>query len=478
VISKKIDENKKILEEEFNGSSDFSIYEFKSKSGKEFLVSYINNLVDPSSISQYIINNLLNYENKFDITGVVAASRITEISDMNQIIDKILNGNIAIFIEESTIAYTVELKQYEHRAIDEPNAETVIRGPKEGFVEDLNINKSMIRRKIKNKNLVFEDFTLGEQTKTRISVVYIKGIVNIGVLEEVKRRLFKINTDSILESGMIEEYIIDNPKTIYSTISNTQKPDVLAGKILEGRVAVLCDGTPHALTIPKLFIESIQTSEDYYQRPYIASLLRMVRFFSLLVSILLPGIYIALQTFHQEMIPTVFLITMSENREGVPLPAVIEATMMILMLEFLKESGTRLPRAVGSAVSIVGALVLGQASVQAGIVSAPMVIIVAVAAIAEFTIPSQREIIIYYRLFILFLGGFIGLYGITCGLIILVVQAVTQKSFGVDYGYPLTPTNKSGLKDFLVRFPMKFFKVRPEAISKQNVTRDKSRGKK
>ena len=152
MISKKIDENKKILEEEFNGSSDFSIYEFKSKSGKEFLVSYINNLVDPSSISQYIINNLLNYENKFDITGVVAASRITEISDMNQIIDKILNGNIAIFIEESTIAYTVELKQYEHRAIDEPNAETVIRGPKEGFVEDLNINKSMIRRKIKNKN--------------------------------------------------------------------------------------------------------------------------------------------------------------------------------------------------------------------------------------------------------------------------------------------------------------------------------------
>ncbi len=296
------------------------------------------------------------------------------------------------------------------RSIEEPQAEAVVRGPKEGFIEDISTNKAMLRRRIRSSDLVFEDYIIGKQTKTKISIAYLQGIVNEDVLNGVKNRIGKINIDGILESGYIQQLIEDNPESLVSTIADTQKPDVVVGKILEGRVAVFCDGTPHVLTMPKVFIEDIQTSEDYYLRPYFATFLRGLRVFSLFLSIVLPGLYVALQTFHQEMIPTVLLITMAGAREGVPFPAIVEAFLMTLMLELIKESGIRLPRAVGSAVSIVGALVLGQAAVEAGIVSAPMVIVVAATAIAEFAVPSLTEAVIIYRFILILLGGFMGLY--------------------------------------------------------------------
>ena len=223
--------------------------------------------------------------------------------------------------------------------------------------------------------------------------------------------------------------------------------------------------------MPKFFVEDIQTSEDYYSRPYYASFLRSLRVFGLFLSIVLPGFYVALQTFHQEMIPTVLLITMAGAREGVPFPAIIEAFLMTLMLELIKESGIRLPRAVGSAVSIVGALVLGQAAVEAGIVSAPMVIVVAVTAIAEFAVPSLVEGVVLYRLILILLGGFMGLYGMTCGLVAITVQIISLSSFGVPYGFPVAPTNKQGLKDFIIRFPLWSFIFRPEALEKRNIKR-------
>lgn len=272
--------------------------------------------------------------------------------------------------------------------------------------------------------------------------------------------------------------IEDNPYSLISTIGDTQKPDVVAGKLLEGRVAMFCDGTPHVLTMPKFFIEDIQASEDYYARTYYATFLRFLRVFSLLLSIVLPGLYVALQTFHQEMIPTVLLITMAGAREGVPFPAIIEAFLMTLMLELIKESGIRLPRAVGSAVSIVGALVLGQAAVEAGIVSAPMVIVVAATAIAEFAVPSLTEGIILYRLILILLGGFMGLYAMTCGLIIIIVQIISLNSFGIPYGFPLAPGNKQGLKDSIIRFPLWTLIFRPKILEKKNMIRQRNIRKK
>ncbi|WP_132996008.1 spore germination protein [Sporanaerobacter acetigenes] len=478
MVSKKIEENKKFVLDSFQNSSDLIHYEFEAGDNTKILIFYIEGFIDRNLLDRDIVKPLIHNKENKDIKKIISISSLSESGEIDEVISKITDGNVAIFFNGKTIAYLANLKNWEKRSIEEPQAEAVVRGPKEGFVEDISSNRNLLRKKIKSNNLVFEDYTVGKQTNTTISIAYINGIVNEDVLNEVRKRINSIDTDAILESGYIEQYIEDNKASMLPTIGNTQKPDVAAGKILEGRVAIFCDGSPHVLTVPKLFLENIQTSEDYYIRPHFASFLRTIRMFSLFLAIVLPGFYVALQTFHQEMIPTVLLVSMAEAREGVPFPAAIEAFLMIIMLELIKESGVRLPRAVGSAVSIVGALVLGQAAVQAGIVSAPMVIVIAVTAIAEFTVPPLTELLILYRLIILFLGAFAGLYGVTCGLVALIVQGLSLNSFGVSYGYPISPIDKTGLKDFVIRFPLWSFIFRPKAIEKTNMVRHRNTRKK
>ena len=472
MISKKIDKNKQEIRNIFYNTSDLTTYEFETKSNIKIMICYIEGLIDKDLLDRDIIKPIiLNLEKSTDIKKVIYVSNVEEGISLKDIANTLTSGSVAIFIDGISQSYIVNLNKWERRAVEEPAAEAVVRGPKEGFVEDILINKSLLRRRIRSNDLVFEDYTLGRQTKTKVSIAYIQGVVNEDVLKEVKLRIEKIDTDSILESGYIEQYIEDNPYSLISTIGNTQKPDVVTGKLLEGRIAIFCDGSPHALTIPKLFIEGIQTSEDYYLRPYYATYLRVLRIFSLFISITLPGFYVALQTFHQEMIPTVLLITMAGAREEVPFPAIIEALLMLLMLELIKESGVRIPKVFGSTIGIVGALVLGQAAVAAGIVSAPMVIVIAATAISEFTVASLSDAISWYRLFILILGGFMGLYGITCGVIVIIIQALSLESFGVSYGFPLTPTDREGLKDSIIRFPLKSFIFRPKALEKKNIRR-------
>lgn len=479
LISKNLNVNKEEIINIFNNTSDLIIYEFITKSNIKAIVCYMEGFIDRSLLDRDIIKPIIiNLDNPKNLKSILYVTGMEKKMDLGEIADKLNYGSIALFLDGINYSYTINLNKWEKRTIAEPEAEAVVRGPKEGFIEDISVNKVMLRRKIRNNNLVFEDQILGEQTKTKISIAYIHGIVNKDVLSEVKSRICKIDIDGVLESGYIQQLIEDNPASLISTISDTQKPDVVAGKLLEGRVAVFCDGTPHVLTIPKFFVEDIQTSEDYYTRTYYANFLRSLRVLSLFLSIILPGFYVALQTFHQEMIPTVLLITMAGAREGVPFPAIIEAFSMVLMLELIKESGTRLPRAVGSAVSIVGALVLGQAAVEAGIVSAPMVIVVAVTAISEFAVSGLSEAIILYRFILILLGGFMGLYGITCALVVMVVQAISLDSFGVPYGFPLSPSDKEGLKDSIIRFPLFRLIFRPKSLEKRNIRRQISPRKK
>ncbi len=296
--------------------------------------------------------------------------------------------------------------------------------------------------------------TIGRQTNTIISICYIKGIVNQNVLKEVRRRLSNIDTDSILESGYLEQFIEDAPMSLLATVGNSEKPDIIAGKLLEGRVAILCDGTPNVLTVPFLFVENLQSSEDYYSRLYISSMLRILRVIALWISLFLAPIYVAIETYHQEMIPTVLLTTMMGASSHIPLPAFVEATLMLLMFQLLRESGTRLPRAVGPAISIVGALVLGDAAVNAGIISAPMIIVIALTAICSFVIPPMVEFMALYRFILVILAGFMGLFGITAGVYILFHHTTALTSFGVPYCSPFSFLDKEGLKDSIVHFPI------------------------
>lgn len=347
------------------------------------------------------------------------------------------------------------------------------RGPRQGFTESLQTNISMIRRYIKNPNLWVEKMKKGSVTNTDIALMYIQGICDEKVLKEVKQRLEKIDIDSILESGYIEQLIEDETFTTFPTMYHTERPDVVAGNLLEGRFAIIVDGTPFVLIAPALFVQFFQSVEDYYSRFDIATSIRILRVLVFFISLVAPAVYVAATTFHQEMIPTQLLVVIAAQREIVPFPAVVEALTMEVAFEILREAGVRLPRVVGSAVSIVGALVIGQAAVQAGIVSPAMVIIVALTAIASFATPAFAMAISarLIRFIFIIASAVMGFYGLILGIIMMFVHLCSLRSFGVPYMSPLAPFSSQGVKDALFRVPWWADEKRPESVSKEDKVR-------
>jgi spore germination protein KA len=313
-------------------------------------------------------------------------------------VDGLLSGNAMLLVDGFDKALDIGCKGYDKRSVTEPLTESVVRGPREGFTENLRTNTALLRRKIRNPDFIIEPMKIGARTGTGIAIAYIRGLCNQSVIDNVKARLRSINTDSILESGYIEQYIEDNPFSIFSTVGYSEKPDTVAGKILEGRCAIIIDGSPIVLTVPMLFIESFQSAEDYYTRPLIASMMRLVRFIAFGISVLTPAFYVAMVTFHQELIPTKLMLTMSAAAKNVPFPASLEVLIMLLSFEIVREAGVRLPRPVGQAISIVGALIVGQAAVSAGLVGAPVVIVVALTAVSSFIVPNHVDSGAFIRL--------------------------------------------------------------------------------
>lgn len=382
-------------------------------------------------------------------------------------------GNALVFADGYDEALICSTQGGEQRSIEEPSTQVSFRGPRQGFTESLETNISMIRRYIKNPNVWVEKMKIGSVTHTDVALMYIHGICDEKVLKEVKQRLKKIDIDSILESGYIEQLIEDETFTTFPTMYHTERPDVVAGNLLEGRFAIVVDGTPFVLIAPALFVQFFQSVEDYYSRFDIATSIRVLRVLVFFISLVAPAVYVAATTFHQEMIPTQLLVVIAAQREIVPFPAVVEALTMEVAFEILREAGVRLPRVVGSAVSIVGALVIGQAAVQAGIVSPAMVIIVAITAIASFATPAFAMAISarLIRFIFIIASSIMGFYGLILGIIMMFVHLCSLRSFGVPYMSPLAPFSSQGVKDTLFRVPWWADEKRPESISKKDKVR-------
>ncbi len=467
-IPSSISQCEKLVQSIFGNSSDIIIQTFDTQKEKALLV-YVDGLVSKNLMDRDIISPLKAKGFNGDMSLAIQ-THYQEVFNVSTFVSEVLHGQTALFYEGSKKIYMIDIKQCDRRSVETPDTEAVIRGPREGFTENFRTNTSLLRRKLRTPKLVIENVIIGRQSNTPVSIAYIEGIVNQDVLKEVKSRLDKIDTDAILESGNIEQYICKHKFSPVSGIGTTQKPDVAAARILEGRVAVFCDGTPHVLTIPELFVENLQTSEDYYNRILLATTLRILRFLGLFITIMLPGLSVAIITFSQEMMPTVFLNSLIASTQKTPLPAGAEIFLLILMFELLKEAGTRLPKTVGSAITIVGALIIGDAAVSAGIVSAPAVIIVALTAVSSFIVPTLPEFIILYRMLFLFLGGSLGLIGIGTGVVIMLTQLVSTESFGIPI---LSSFSKNELKDIILRFPLRSMIYRPAAIAKDNMRRRK-----
>ncbi|MCL7748962.1 spore germination protein [Halalkalibacter alkaliphilus] len=481
------EKNLSLLKNSLGSSSDLRYREFQvsDQHSIRILICYVDGLVNEDFINQYLVKPLMESDDttshpqkedfyKFVKKRILSTSSLKESNLIDDVVDGVLTGETAIFINGYDSALLIGTQGFDARNVEEPDTESSVRGSREGFNEVLKVNTSLIRRKITNPNLIFEDMKLGKQTKTKIRIGYIKGIADTKIVDEVRNRLERIDTDAILESGYIEQFIEDHPYSIFPTVANSEKPDKVAAKMLEGRVAIFCDGTPFVLTVPHLFIETLQVGEDYYSRPYLASIMRLLRVLALLLTIATPALFVAIATYHQEMVPSLLLVTMAAAEEKVPFPIFIEAFMMIIVFELLKEAGVRMPRPVGSAISIVGALVIGEAAVQAGIVSAPMVIVIALTAIAGFVVTALNDAVVLSRFFLLFSAASFGFYGILMATLVILGHMCSLRSFGSPYLAPVAPIIVSEWKDALIRLPLWAQKSRPQSVTWMKSKREKS----
>lgn len=453
----------------FDRSSDVVYREFDIAGSQRGTLIFIEGLVDITLINSDILKPLLNYRKNLERSEniqiseiqnflqnrVIAASHIKSSMNIQDIVEDVLSGYTVLLIDEEKKAILMDFRKFDKRNVEEPTVEPIIRGPRDGFTENLRTNTSLIRRRLKTSKLKMENIKVGRLSKTDIVITYLDGIVKDSLVEEVRQRISRIDIDAILESGYIEELIEDNPYSIFSQFGVTERPDRLTAGLLEGHVGILVDNTPMALITPQTFVEMMTASEDYYNRYITASIITCIRYLFLGLSLLAPSFYIALTTFHQGMIPRTLLLTIASSREGVPFPVFIESLIMEIFFEGLQEAGVRLPRVAGQTVSIVGGLVIGQAAVQAGIVSAATVIIVSITGISSFIIPKFNLTISIrmLRFFMIVLAGTLGLYGIFVGILIILIHLAKLRSFGIPFLSPLAPLDISGLKNTLVRAP-------------------------
>ena len=407
---------------------------------------------------------------------ILSLAELKRLETLQEICHHITSGDTVLLIDGCSQGLMAGTRSWQGRSIQTPENEVTVFGPKEGFTETLRFNTALLRRRIKSTRFKIDSLVLGRISKTDVVVCYIEDIAPAALVEEVKARLAKIDIDAVFDTGYLAELIADNKWTLFTQTQHTEKPDRVCGHLMEGKVCIMADGTPMALVLPISFPEYMISPEDYYMHFIPASLFRMLRFIAFLIALLLPSLYVALITFHHEMIPTPLLLTIAATRQSVPFPAFLEAFFMEATFELLREAGLRLPRAVGPAVSIVGALIIGDAAVRAGLVSTPMVVVVAFTGIASFVSPSYNAGIIVRiaRFGFLFASGMLGFLGIIIALLLMLLRMVSLSSFGLPYLSPLAPFNLQQMGDILVRRPWFTNNQRPYWEGMKNVVRQAS----
>ncbi|WP_438434072.1 spore germination protein [Gorillibacterium sp. sgz500922] len=461
-LKRDLQENRALLTSLMGESSDFIFRGFMLSSGQEAALLYIDGLVDKQTVQDNLLTALLEYNSSEELTVQSVKNRILAFGEVavtqtaEDALDRLLAGGVLLLLNGSGEGIVVSAPGVKERSISESKTQSIVKGPQDAFTEAIRTNTALVRKRIKDIRLRLVNMQIGEKTKTDVSVMYLEGVADPKILSRIIDRLRALKKDRILEGEYLEELITEEKRrTIFPVIFNSDRPDVISGGVLEGKVAIFIDGTPFVLLAPALFTDFIQSAEDYYQPALFSSLIRILRYVSLFISMFAPAIYIALTTFHQDMLPTQLLLSLAAQREGIPFPAFLEALLMEITFEILREAGIRMPRTIGQAVSIVGTIVVGQAAVEAAIVSPAMVIVVSITAIASFVIPAYSMSIPLRMLRFVFMGlaAVLGVYGLTIGAILLTVHLSSLHSFGVPYLRPIAPFNKEEQSDAVLRFP-------------------------
>ena len=441
---------------------------------RSWVLIFADNMTNSEFLSQYVMRPLMTSSLPLRSSGqeladfiserVVQSDQVASSSHYMKLVDAIARGSGVVLVEGCNFGIMVEAPGWDRRTITEPESETVVRGPRQGFTEDLGVNVNLVRRKIAGPQLKVKYLDVGKQTKTKTAIVYVEPIVSVDLVDEVVKRMERIEIDAVLDSGYIQELIQDGPNFSLPTVGYTERPDIVAAKILEGRVAVIVDGSPFALTMPHLFVEIFQANEDYYNHWLAGTFHRFLRYISFFLTTSTPAIYLALIAYHPQLIPTPLALSIAAARKNVPFPGFVEVVLMGLVFEILREGGVRLPRPVGQAISIVGAIVLGDAAVNASLVGAPMIVVVGLTAIAGFVVSYVYDAAVIMRLFLVLTSSVLGLHGFVLGFMAIVLQLSAMQSFGVPYLSALTSFTAQGMKDTAVRLPWWKMVLRPRYL--------------
>lgn len=430
-------------------------------SNVSFGILYFSNLAKKELISINVIKPILEYSKKFETNDVLEhvtknilfINEVKPTKDLFEIYKELLRGKTIILCSKNDYCLIVDTDDRKSRAIMEPDVERILRGPREGFVESMMMNIAMIRNKIMTSKLKFEYIEIGEITKTRGCICYVEDKVDKKALEILRYRLSKYKPDGIMDTNSIAEHIRDFKYSPFKTTGVTEKPDVIAAKLIEGKTALMVDGSPSVIYLPVLFVELFHTDEDYYIGYVFTSVGRLLRLIGFLISIILPGAYVAVVTHHWEIIPAPLLIAILSSQQGVPFPTVVECAMLLTVFELLRESGLRAPSGIGQSISVVGAIVVGQAAVEARLVSTTMIFIIALTAISGLITTKLKGASIIFRFAFLLAGSLLGLYGIYIVLLMLLIHLIRLQSFGVQYTERFFPFKLKNLKHGLLRLP-------------------------
>jgi spore germination protein len=479
-VSDNIDDNAARLIDIMNNSYDLRVRRFKiGCTAVNAAIVYIESIVDEDKILNHIIRPLMagatgdveSPAKSADIIDIVkecltSIGTVEEAETFDVAVLGITSGNTFIIVEGCTKGLIAGTKSLAGRSIGEPKMEPSIKGPKEAFVENLKDNIGLLRKRVKDPNLTFEGFKLGRRSKSDVVTVYIKGIIDERIVTEARKRIQAIDTDEGISASQISHLISDNPNSLFPMCQVTERPDKVAASLLDGRLAILMDGTPDSIVVPVTLPMLMQSVDDYNEKWIMGSAAILLRYISLFVAMLLPALYIAVTSFHPGILPTIILFSITGTRAGVPFPAFVEAVLMAFVLEALTEAGIRLPRVVGQTVSIVGGLVIGQAAVQAGVISPVMVIVISITAISSFGLPSYSLglAVRILRFPFMILATLLGALGTSLGVLYMLGYLASLKSFGIGYLEPLTPYRIRDWKSTVIRAPQKSLTMRPEFL--------------
>ncbi|MBO5273758.1 MAG: spore germination protein [Clostridia bacterium] len=430
---------------------------------------FMDGMVNISLLDNSIVRPLVmakevrGSENAADFIAerILFSAEVTKSGDLYALLRGLLYGDSVLLVEGCDSALIANTKGWRTRGISEPSDERVLRGPREGFDEAAMFSVAMLRRKLQTPDLCVEMVRLGRRSDTNCFICYLGSLASPRIVRELKHRIEKLDMDGVLDVNYIAECIRDHPHSLFKTTGTTERPDIVAAGLLEGRVALILDGTPSVMTLPYLFSENFQSDDDYYLNYAQAAVGRILRYLCFFLSILIPGFYLALTYHNSFLLPTPLAISITAARAGVPFSSTVECLLLILVFEILKETGLRMPQGVGHALSIVGGLVIGQAAVEARLVSAPMLIVVAFSGIAGLMIPRLTGAVTYLRLFIVIMARLAGCTGCITAMLIIAAQLLTMESFGVDYTGDLLELDLQGQKDIFMRAPWWTMRRRP-----------------